>query len=245
MSSSSLPINTVILGDCVEVMRGCPDGCVNLIITSPPYALNLEYERGLTTERLGILMVATLSEARRLLKGDGRIILIFADRILECDPMQPRYYEWIKEAGLKFECGRVWVKPFSRLNFNHQLYKAGLPFREWETVWCLNKATPRGVANKRLAVRGVLSTVYSGGSGVDKVNHPAAYPESLIEQILDIYAFPNDIVLDPFLGSGTTAVVCKRRGIRWFGIEINKEYCDLANVRLSHTNIGGGLDGFI
>ncbi len=76
------------------------------------------------------------------------------------------------------------------------------------------------------------------------LKHPAVYPEYLVQELLKLTTQPGDVVLDPFLGSGTTAVVAKRMGRHYIGIEINHEYCEIANERLKNTDVNPDLVEF-
>ncbi len=69
------------------------------------------------------------------------------------------------------------------------------------------------------------------------VKHPAVYPEYLVQELLKLTSEENDVVLDPFLGSGTTAVVAKRMGRHYIGFEINPAYCEIAHGRLRATQV--------
>lgn len=62
--------------------------------------------------------------------------------------------------------------------------------------------------------------------------HPAMFPEQLVERVLKLFSYKNDVVLDPFNGAGTTTVVAKRLHRRYLGIDISREYCDTALKRL-------------
>lgn len=73
------------------------------------------------------------------------------------------------------------------------------------------------------------------GSSKEKVGHPAQKPERLIEILVLSSSRPGDLVLDPFLGSGTTAVVCQRHGRSWLGIECPPAYCQMASARLQNA----------
>lgn len=68
-----------------------------------------------------------------------------------------------------------------------------------------------------------------------KGDHPTVKPVSLMRKLIEIHSKPNDIILDPFLGSGTTAVACKELGRRFIGIEINPDYCQIAQKRVDNT----------
>jgi site-specific DNA-methyltransferase (adenine-specific) len=70
------------------------------------------------------------------------------------------------------------------------------------------------------------------GASKERVGHPAQKPLALIERIVLSSSAPGDLVLDPFLGSGTTAVVCEKHGRNWIGIEASPQYCEMAQRRL-------------
>ena len=71
------------------------------------------------------------------------------------------------------------------------------------------------------------------GAGKEKCGHPSQKPLALIERIVLSSSAPGDLVLDPFLGSGTTAVACEKYGRNWLGIEASPEYCDMAGTRIA------------
>jgi len=77
------------------------------------------------------------------------------------------------------------------------------------------------------------------------LKHPAIYPETLVQELLNLTTLPHSVVLDPFLGSGTTAVVAKRMGRHFIGIDINKKYCDAAIKRIKETVVEPALREFI
>jgi DNA modification methylase len=62
--------------------------------------------------------------------------------------------------------------------------------------------------------------------------HPAMFPEKLVERLLKLFSFKNDIILDPFMGSGTTAVACIKTNRKYIGFELSEEYCKIANERI-------------
>lgn len=68
--------------------------------------------------------------------------------------------------------------------------------------------------------------------------HPAMFPENLVERVLKLFSFKNDVVLDPFNGAGTTTVVAKKNGRKYLGIDISQEYCDTAEKRIEEVNYG-------
>ncbi len=76
---------------------------------------------------------------------------------------------------------------------------------------------------------------------VKSPNHPAVYPEFLVQELLHLTTEPGNLVLDPFIGSGTTAVVAKRMGRHYIGFEINPQYCEVAQKRVAETAVQPSL----
>ena len=69
-----------------------------------------------------------------------------------------------------------------------------------------------------------------------KIGHPAPFPVELPEKFINLYSFENDIILDPFIGSGTTAIAAKNKKRSYIGYEINKDYVDLAKKRIENES---------
>ena len=88
-----------------------------------------------------------------------------------------------------------------------------------------------------IANEGIRGNVWEYATGMcsssDRTSHPAPFPEALARDHILSWSNEGDIVLDPFSGSGTTAKMAKLNGRRWIGLEINKEYCEIAEHRLS------------
>jgi len=81
--------------------------------------------------------------------------------------------------------------------------------------------------------RDVIETAVESLKGV---NHPAMYPVSLVQELILLLSHPGDIVLDPFIGSGSTAVAAKQLDRRYIGMELNPDYCQIAQERLADPN---------
>ncbi|MDR2402917.1 MAG: site-specific DNA-methyltransferase, partial [Spirochaetaceae bacterium] len=85
-------------------------------------------------------------------------------------------------------------------------------FMEWtKSIWAMNAESAR------------------------RIGHPAPFPEELPNRLIQLYSFTNDIILDPFMGSGTTAVAAKKIKRNFIGYDINEEYIKLANTRIKNT----------
>jgi DNA modification methylase len=98
--------------------------------------------------------------------------------------------------------------------------------------------------NNRLKGQHNNNIIYGNNSSNEKFNgkseHKAIYPVYLIEKILNMFTFDNDIILDPFMGSGTTAVACQNLNRRFIGFELEQRYVDIANQRLKDNKIAYG-----
>jgi len=70
-----------------------------------------------------------------------------------------------------------------------------------------------------------------------RVNHPAPFPLELPKRCIEMFTFAGDVVLDPFLGSGTTAVAAKMTGRKYFGVDLSEDYCESSEIRLKNTEI--------
>ena len=93
-------------------------------------------------------------------------------------------------------------------------------------------STPRYIFNKKLAKTNVIKK-HKAHIVDGKINHPSVKPTSLIINLLNVHSEEASLILDPFLGSGTTAVACEKLGRRWIGIEISEKYCEIAAKRIS------------
>ncbi len=105
---------------------------------------------------------------------------------------------------------------------------SGDEFKEWtKNVWYFDKDKKQDFTN-----------ILCIGNNAKKDLHPAPYPEELVERLLKLYSYKNDIVLDPFNGTGTTTFVAQKLGRNFIGIELSKKYCEIARQRLKNSVCG-------
>ena len=208
---------TLYHGDCLEIMPQLEDKSVDLVLTDPPYGANRDYENDdLSEVNHREFVNKYLSESKRITR-DNLVIII----------------------GVKYQ------KPVTMWLFNNMHYC-------WEFCWWKSNGMLNGKATFSKFEK-VLWFAKNGGTYYrqkpeytdvwnipirpDKNNfgHPTPKDIKGINRILNLLSKPNDLILDPFLGSGTTAVACKELGRKCIGIEISKEYCDIAIKRLKNT----------
>lgn len=232
-------LNKIICGDCVSVMKDIPDESIDLIVTSPPYNLNIRKTFNNTENWKGKWNKSKLQS-----KG--------YDSHDDYMP-EPKYIAWQKEV-LK-ECFRI-IKDTGAIFYNHKwrvqngLYQQrseiieGLPLRQiliwkkagginfnegyflptYEVIYVLAKPKFK-LAPKANRFGDVWEITQEKGSW-----HPAPFPVELASRC--VQSTTGSIILDPFMGSGTVAVAAKQHGKSYIGIDISKDYCKEAEDRL-------------
>jgi len=223
-------------GDALEVLKELPDESVDLILTDPPYNVSKpgqnitrnggkfgkakdivldfgEWDRGV------IRWQDFIDDFVRLLKPTG-VLAMFYDKLeLGCIG---KYLQEVHDFQVR-HIG-AWVKPNPAPQARKVKWQNGL---EFFIIATKNKGSGHHY-NYRLG----QSPDYFIHSVNFKHYHPTQKPEPLIEWIMKYWSFEGDLVLDPFLGSGTTAIVAEKLGRRWIGIEIDENYCKIAKERL-------------
>jgi len=235
--------NTLICGRSEDVLPKIPSESVALVFTSPPYAVGKDYEPDIRIGVLLQLLNETFRECRRVLKRGGYAVFNFGDIIpareilgteAPCEmPMGWIYWSQGLANGLVLQAQRVWHKDFSKITGGKHAISAPRPVPEFEHLYTFRKieGAPKEqkIRNRQLSQRAVWSTV---GEKHMAVEHPAAFPESLVQRVLEVYTDPEDVVLDPFAGSGTVGVVAQQMGRGYVLIEKEPGYCDVARKRL-------------
>jgi len=205
-------INKIICGDCLEVMKEMPDKCVDLVLTDPPYGINENPYR--------VANRGKLAKTRYYGEWDWdkeRIEKKHFDEIFRISKNQiifggNYYLDYLHPTS----CFIVWDKD----NF-------GNDFADCELAWTSFKSAVR-IFKWRWS--GMLQEYMSNK---EIRQHPTQKPLALFTWILKKYSKESDLILDPFLGSGTTAEACKLLHRNFIGIEINPEYCKIAEERLA------------
>jgi site-specific DNA-methyltransferase (adenine-specific)/modification methylase len=223
-----LPLNKIICGDAIEELKKLPDNSVSLVLTDPPYGisrdLNCKNKRLGTTAKLNF----DFGEWDRLnnewielaiKKTSGWFISFCAKKDVGV------FWDALEKNGFIAIDALVWQKPDPvPLNAKSRFLNA------WE-VAVLGKR-PGSVWNSNYE-HNILK--YQAPKSNNRM-HPTQKPLELIKKLVLLTTKKGDLVLDPFMGSGTTAVACKELGREYIGFEISKDYCELANRRVNSTN---------
>lgn len=220
-------------GDCLELMKDIPDGSVDLIITSPPYNLgNTHHTGGKRFKPYGkynddmkeldyqAWQVEVLNECFRILKDDGSILYNHKNRISKGIQITP--YQWILKTDFIVKQEIVWQngsQNFDKIRF--------YPFTE--RIYWLAKS-PKTKLYNAINHHDVFTKADWNSVGT-KGKFKRAFPVKMVEDLLA--CFPNaDVVLDPFMGSGTTGVACTDSNRSFIGMELDEDYFKMAEERI-------------
>jgi site-specific DNA-methyltransferase (adenine-specific) len=213
----SVQLNTIYNEDCLETMRRMPDGFVDLIVTDPSYSLpNNQFRPEARTKQRTFGEFSAyqhffrlfIEQANRILKANGDIA-IFCDETFY-PVIYPMLYEYFYATKLLvWDKGRIGMGGIWRRQFELVAYSYKQP-----------KKTKSGDSDilKFPSVRQKL--------------HTSQKPVELIEKFIEKSTNEGDVVADFFMGSGTTAVACKKLNRNYIGSEISAEYCKIAENRL-------------
>jgi DNA modification methylase len=225
-SKAMLDPNRIYEGDCMAYMKLMPDKSVDLCITDPPYGINFQSSRKIETDRFAILEgdgevnTAFLSEVYRLLK-DGCAAYIFTRW-----DVYPQWLAAITSVGLEVKNCIIWDRVVHGLGDLEGSYAP-----QYDMIIFATKGRHILKGNRPKDVIKVQRI------DAEKLLHPTQKPVGLIWQLLRASSSPGELVLDPYMGSGTTAVACKQLGRSFIGMEIDPTFCKVAENRLKQVNL--------
>lgn len=241
-------INKIICGDAIQTMKRIPDASIDLVVTSPPYNLKNSTGNGMKDGRGGKWSSAALlngySHHNDCMPHEQyvqwqRDVLLEAMRLLKDDGAFFYNHKWRVQGGLLqdrqdivsgFPVRQIIIwKRAGGINFNPGYF---LP--TYEVIYLIAKK------NFKLAAKAnAFGDVWEFPQEMNN-DHPAPFPVALIDRIIS--STNAQIILDPFMGSGTTAVAAKQHNRDFIGIELSPEYCQLAEARLRGLKISSSKE---
>ncbi len=252
-------LNKIIKGDALDGLKGLPDECVDLTVTSPPYNVGKDYGEVYSDSQNAsdyfCMIENVMKEIYRVTKTGGRICLnvpfignsYFLQKSARLQFYPLPYIKIIEKTGWIFRDFVVWIKtrePEDSNNFcgNSTQWGSWLspscPYLRCfaEVILVFHKK------EKRLQHTGETDLIkeefleYTKNvwyfPAETKRDHPAPFPEELPKRCIKLYTYIGDLVLDPFMGSGTTALAALKLNRRFIGFELNPEYVKLAYKRI-------------
>lgn len=235
----------VLRGDSARLVEAAGSLGVDLVITSPPYSLGVDYgQAGYADDQpyarylewvrtwATTLVNVTAPNGRACInipldtnKGGKRAI--YAD-----------YLRIFQEVGWEYQTSIVWNEQnISRRTAWGSWLSPSAPFVTapvemiavfYKGSWRRPAGGRRGDITRDEFLAWTLGTWTFNGASPRRVGHPAPFPEELPRRLIKLYSYKRDLILDPFLGSGTTLVAAKRLGRASIGVEINPVFCDLS-----------------
>jgi DNA modification methylase len=245
-------INQILTGDCLEIMPKIETETVSLVITSPPYNLALDYDKyedNLTHEDYLKWMQKVWLECKRVLRKGGRLIINIAPTgISKFVPIHVDFINICREIGFNYRAEILWYKQTIRNRTAWGSWKSPrnphvLP--SWEYVLVFEKDQPQldGDSSKI----DITAEEFKNWSDAhwyispetSRKGHPAPFPEELIKRLIKFYSYQDDIILDPFGGTGTTAFVAKKYSRQFIHIDVSEDYNKVATERLRNLSDKG------
>lgn len=244
---NSLPIEIVNSHICgsSENMLELPDNSIHLMVTSPPYNVKKEYDKDLTLKEYLEMLKKVWLETYRVLVPGGRACINIAN--LGRKPYIPLHsfiIDAMLEVGFLMRGEIIWNKANSAspsTAWGSWLSAANPVLRDiHEYILIFSKdsfSLPRNKKESSISREEFLEWTKSvwnfNAVSARSVGHPAPFPEELPTRLIKLYTFENDVVLDPFLGSGTTSISALKNNRKYVGYDINPDYIKLADSRIS------------
>jgi len=236
-----------------ESMSELPDNSVHLMITSPPYNVAKEYDEDLSLEEYLQFLNRVWRETYRVLVPGGRACINVAN--LGRKPYIPLHSYIIQgmfEIGYLMRGEIIWNKSSSAspsTAWGSWLSAANPVLRdihEYILIFCKEtfsrkKGDKKNTIKKEQFLEWTKSVWTFPAVSAKKIGHPAPFPEELPYRLIQLYSFKNDVVLDPFVGSGTTCLAALKTGRNYIGYDNNPEYVKLAEDRIKAYTRQGRL----
>jgi site-specific DNA-methyltransferase (adenine-specific) len=261
-------LNKITTGDCIEVMKGIPEGSVDLIVTSPPYGVNIAYDVHDDDMEISEYLEFTrkwMTEAYKVLKDDGRISLNIPYEINRQAKggrifFVSEVYQVMKEIGFKFfgvvdleedsphrsktTAWGSWMSPSSPYIYNpkecvvlaykkHHIKKVkGEP--QWKGEPTVTEEGKNKMVYQEEDKRDFMELVFGQWKYLNdsRPMTKATFSMDIPKKAIKILSYKNDIILDPFAGSGTSCVAAEILDRRWIGIELSENYSEIASKRI-------------
>lgn len=237
-------LNTVISGSC-EKMQELPNNCLHLMITSPPYNASKEYDANLSLEEYLSLLSQVFTETYRVLVNGGRACVNVANLGRKpYIPLSHHISHLMTQIGFNMRGEIIWNKAASA--------SASTAWGSWQSAtnptlrdvheyilvfskgdYRRNRGEKLNTINKEQFMEWTKSIWVMRTESARRIGHPAPFPEELPARLIQLYSFTDDVVLDPFMGSGTTAIAALKAQRHFVGYEISEEYVALAKHRIA------------
>ena len=248
-------------GDCLEIMKDIPDDGIDLVVTSPPYDDLRDYNSEIN-------FTEVIKQLYRVVKDGGVVIWNVNDRIKNGSKTLTSFKQAIlfNDNGFNVNDVMIWEKTNPMPQVKQPRYN-----QVFEYMFVFSKGKPEtfnpimvdcksaGVNynstckqitknNKRIKKNFIVnnkkidSNIWKFAVAQNKTKHPSVFPLELPLRHIKTWSNEEDVVLDPFMGSGTTGIACKQLNRNFIGIELDEKYFNIAKDRIEKCNKWGDLD---
>ncbi len=236
-------VNKFILGSA-ENMKELPDNSIHLMITSPPYNVSKVYDDDLSLKEYLQLLENSFKETYRVLVNGGRACINVANLGRKpYIPLSDYISKIMLEIGYNMRGEIIWNKAASAspsTAWGSWQSAANPILRDvHEYILVFSKGDYNRIAKgkqntitKEQFMEYTKSIWTMNAESARRIGHPAPFPEELPFRLIQLYSFTDDIIIDPFMGSGTTAVSAIKSQRKFIGYDISQEYISLAENRL-------------
>ncbi len=249
----------LIQGDCLDKMKGIPEGSIDLTVTSPPYDNLRTYNGNLDWGEH--IWKPIIAELFRVTKGGGVVVWVVGDATIKGSETGTSFKQalWAMKCGFScetmiyekaqscfgsntyylqsFEFMFLFVKGSRPTTSNHirdrKNIRNGMESVSQRGLSADGKKSPRH--QRESSEYGKRKNIWKYGVGGGKTGHPAVFPEKLAHDHIVSWSNEGDTVFDPFMGSGTTGVACVNTNRSFIGIEKDKQYFQIAKDRILKT----------
>lgn len=225
-----------------ENMFELPDNSVHLMVTSPPYNVTKEYDQNLTLHQYLEMMYTVMKEVYRVLVNGGRACVNVANLGRKpYIPLSDYVGRIMSDIGFNYRGQIIWDKAASAGgscawgSWKSASNPSLRDVHEYILVYSkgdLARKKGKDTITREDFLEWTKSVWKMNTESAKRVKHPAPFPEELPHRLINLYSFEGDVVLDPFIGSGTTAVAAIKNNRKYVGYDISEEYVKIANERI-------------
>jgi site-specific DNA-methyltransferase (adenine-specific) len=241
--------NSIILGTS-ENMKEIPDNSLHLMVTSPPYNVTKEYDEDLSLKQYLQLLKNVFAETYRVLVYGGRACINVANLGRKpYIPLSDYISQIMIEIGFKMRGEIIWNKAAgagvsmawgSFQSASNPVLRDTHEYIQVYSKGAYNRPKVEGKENtitKEQFMEWTKSVWVMNPESAKKVGHPAPFPIELPYRLIQLYTYKNDIILDPFMGSGSTAIAALKSERKYIGYDIDSEYIKIAENRIAPNKL--------
>jgi len=228
-----------------ESMKELPDNCIHLMVTSPPYNVTKEYDKDLSFSEYLKMLENVFRETYRVLVNGGRACVNVANLGRKpYIPLSDYISQMMIQIGFNMRGEIIWQKGAGAgvsMAWGSWMSASNPVFRDTHEYILVfskgdfkrNSKGKKNTITKEQFMEWTKSVWVMNPESAKKTGHPAPFPEELPHRLIQLLSFEEDVILDPFMGSGTTAIAAIKNNRKFVGYELETEYIKLAEKRIS------------